>query len=184
MDKLKTNKLYRTLIILLITLLPSVAVAQEKKQMVNIQQTGISLKDAFEIIETQTDYTIAYEQSALDSDKRISLSFKDTDIDMVINYLLNGTRYTYKITGYHIIISPKTENIAMLSKPVGSIRGMVTDGASGQALPYVTVIVLHSNPPIGAITDEAGYFRLNNLPVGRYDLQCSFMGYEPVFREV
>ena len=50
------------------------------------------------------------------------------------------------------------------AQPSGNIRGVVTDGASGQALPYVSVIVLHSNPVVGTTTDEAGNFRLKNLP--------------------
>ena len=73
----------------------------------------------------------------------------------------------------------------LMAQPVGNIRGVVTDGASGQTLPYVTVIVVHTDPLIGAVTDSAGYFRLNNLPVGRYDIQSSFVGYEPaVSREI
>ena len=73
----------------------------------------------------------------------------------------------------------------LAAQPVGNIRGVVTDGASGQALPYVSVVVLNSNPVVGTTTDEAGNFRLNNLPVGRYDIQSSFVGYEPaVFREI
>ena len=182
MSLLKTT-IHTILIIMLI--LPSAAFAQKKKQTVTIQQTNISLQDAFAQIEAQTNYSIAYEQSAFDMNKMVALSLKEADIENALKQILKETQYTYKITGYHIIISPKTENIAMLSKPVGSIRGVVTDGASGQALPYVTVIALHANPPIGAITDEAGSFRLNNLPVGRYDLQSSFVGYEPVvFREI
>lgn len=73
----------------------------------------------------------------------------------------------------------------LMAQPAGNIRGVVTDGASGQALPYVSVVVLHSSPTVGTTTDEEGHFRLNNLPVGRYDIQTTFTGYEPaVFREV
>ena len=73
----------------------------------------------------------------------------------------------------------------LVAQPAGNIRGIVTDGASGQALPYVTVIVTNSNPVIGTTTDSEGHFRLNSLPVGRYDIQASFVGYEPaVFREI
>jgi hypothetical protein len=73
----------------------------------------------------------------------------------------------------------------LTAQPVGNLRGIVTDGASGQTLPYVTVVVLNSNPIIGTITDSTGYFRLNNLPVGRYDIQSSFVGYDPaVFKEI
>jgi hypothetical protein len=75
--------------------------------------------------------------------------------------------------------------VLLMAQPAGNIRGVVTDGASGQTLPSVSVIVVNSNPVIGTTTDLEGNFRLNNLPVGRYDLQCSFVGYEPaVFKEI
>ena len=73
----------------------------------------------------------------------------------------------------------------LIAQPVGTIRGVVTDNASGQTLPSVTVVVLGSNPIIGTAADLNGNFSLNNLPVGRYDIQVSFIGYEPaVFREI
>ncbi len=77
------------------------------------------------------------------------------------------------------------QSLCVLAQPLGNIRGVVTDGASGQALPYVTVAVLNANPPAGATTDETGHFRIDSLPVGRYDIQARFIGYEPaVFKEV
>ena len=83
-----------------------------------------------------------------------------------------------------IVLIALMQPALLMAQPVGTIRGVVTDVASGQALPYVTVFV-NSNPPVGTSTDEAGNFRLNNLPVGRYDIQASFIGYEPaVFREI
>ena len=75
--------------------------------------------------------------------------------------------------------------VLLPAQPVGNIRGVVTDGASGQALPYVSVVVLQTNPVIGAVTDSLGQFRINSLSVGRYDIQSSFIGYEPaVFKEI
>jgi hypothetical protein len=75
--------------------------------------------------------------------------------------------------------------VLLMAQPAGNIRGMITDGDSGQTLPSVTVIVLQSNPLIGTTTDLDGNFRLHNLPVGRYDIQASFIGYEPaVFKEI
>ncbi|MDR0796129.1 MAG: TonB-dependent receptor [Tannerella sp.] len=71
------------------------------------------------------------------------------------------------------------------AQPSGNIRGTVFDVASGQTLPAVTITVLQSNPMIGTISDANGQFDLKNLPVGRYDIQCSYIGYEPaVFREI
>ncbi|MDR0370943.1 MAG: TonB-dependent receptor [Prevotellaceae bacterium] len=70
-------------------------------------------------------------------------------------------------------------------QPAGVIRGVVTDVASGQTLPSATVVILDSGTVIGTVADNNGNFRLDNLPVGRYAVQASSMGYEPaVFREI
>ncbi|MDR1154101.1 MAG: TonB-dependent receptor [Bacteroidales bacterium] len=67
----------------------------------------------------------------------------------------------------------------------GVIRGTVTDAASGQILPGVTLVILDSNPVIGTAADDRGNFRLDRLPIGRYAVQASFIGYEPaVFKEI
>jgi hypothetical protein len=90
-----------------------------------------------------------------------------------------------QIAKKYIVLIALLYSISLVAQPVGSICGIVTDGASGQALPYVSVVVLNSNPVIGTTTDENGNFTLSNLPVGRYDIQSSFVGYEPsVFREI
>ena len=84
-----------------------------------------------------------------------------------------------------MIIGMVELSVALRAQPAGNIRGVVVDGASGQPLPFVSVIVLNYDPPTGTTTDLEGHFRLNGLPVGRYDVQCSFVGYEPsVFREI
>lgn len=71
---------------------------------------------------------------------------------------------------------------AQTGKP---IRGIVTDNASGEPLPSVTIQIINSNPPKGAMTDLEGNFSIENLPVGRYDIQASYVGYEPmIFREI
>ncbi|MDR1761878.1 MAG: carboxypeptidase-like regulatory domain-containing protein, partial [Bacteroidales bacterium] len=73
----------------------------------------------------------------------------------------------------------------LFAQPAGNIRGIITDGVSGQPLPYALVEVLNSNPVIVAMSDEKGNFTLSNLPVGRYDIQSSFLGYEPaIFKEI
>lgn len=65
-----------------------------------------------------------------------------------------------------------------------TIRGTVTDRASGAPLGYVT-IQLSGLPPTGAVTDDDGRFELNNVPLGRHTVRASFIGYEPaVLHEV
>ena len=65
-----------------------------------------------------------------------------------------------------------------------SIRGTVVDAASGYPIAYASV-ALQGRPGTGAITDSSGHFIIKNVPVGRHDIQASFVGYESaIFKEI
>ncbi len=57
-----------------------------------------------------------------------------------------------------------------------SVKGYVTDAASGKALPGVTVMFQPSG--LSAISDSSGYYVIRNLPLGRYSIEYSTIGYE------
>jgi hypothetical protein len=59
------------------------------------------------------------------------------------------------------------------------VKGTVRDGASQATLPGATVLLVGSDPPLGTTTDMDGRFRLENVPLGRQQLQVSFIGYQP-----
>lgn len=64
-----------------------------------------------------------------------------------------------------------------------TIRGVVFDKASNEKISFATVAIKGTDK--GIITDTLGIFKLDNIPVGRYDIEVSFMGYNPsVIREV
>jgi len=66
---------------------------------------------------------------------------------------------------------------------VQNIKGIVKDEASQEPLPYASVIIQHTLQ--GTTTDNQGNFILKGIPVGRYDLAISYLGYEPqIIREV
>lgn len=69
-------------------------------------------------------------------------------------------------------------NITYSQKPVQTIKGRIIDSESQIGLPGATVVVVNSNPLIGTSSDMDGYFRLENVPVGRISLKISFIGYE------
>jgi len=59
-----------------------------------------------------------------------------------------------------------------------TVKGKVVDTETGAPLLGANVMVLNTDPPKGAITDEDGYFRLEDIPVGRASFQFTFLGYE------
>jgi hypothetical protein len=60
-----------------------------------------------------------------------------------------------------------------------TIKGSVVDEASQEPLSFVTVAVLGTDPIIGVTTDIDGNFIIKNVPIGRYDIEVSCLGYEP-----
>lgn len=164
----------------------STAIAQDNNKKITIQERNISIKEAFTKIEQQTGYSIAYEQSKLDLKKKISLSLKDEDINKALSQILKDSKHSYKIKGYHIIISPliEEEKKEEKKKPTQTIKGQIIDEVSELPIPYASVGVL-DNTTIGTITDSLGNFMLKDIPIGRYDIQASYMGYESrILREI
>ncbi len=62
-----------------------------------------------------------------------------------------------------------------------NLKGQVIDKSVRYELIGATVRVAPSdNPnaiPVGAITDESGHFRLANLPLGKYTVLVTYLGY-------
>ena len=69
-------------------------------------------------------------------------------------------------------------HFAIAQSPLQTIRGIVTDIDSDIVLAGVSLAILDSDPLVGTSTDESGKFRFGKLPVGYYNIQVSFIGYE------
>jgi hypothetical protein len=61
----------------------------------------------------------------------------------------------------------------------GAIEGTITD-ASGGVVPGVEIVVLHreTNSIRNVVTNERGYYRLEQLPIGSYEVTASVVGFK------
>ncbi|AFN73802.1 TonB-dependent receptor plug [Melioribacter roseus P3M-2] len=62
----------------------------------------------------------------------------------------------------------------------GRITGRVIDKDTKEPLPGVNIILIGTNK--GAASDIDGYFEINNLEPGRYQIKASSIGYEPLIK--
>ncbi|MCD4735389.1 MAG: carboxypeptidase-like regulatory domain-containing protein, partial [Bacteroidales bacterium] len=62
-----------------------------------------------------------------------------------------------------------------------TVKGRVLDADTEIPLPGATVVIVGSDPLIGTTTDIDGYFKIERVTIGRYDLRITFMGFEPAF---
>lgn len=70
-------------------------------------------------------------------------------------------------------------NGSILSGQTGSLCGVVSDLESGETLPFVNVIVKDLDGKVinGASTDLDGFYKIEELAPGKYQVEASFTGY-------
>ena len=190
MNRITINKqINKILLFLFFAFLSFNATAQNDKKQITIQNKNISLKEAFAEIELQTGYSIAYELSTVDVKKKISLSLENQSIDEALSQILKETRYSYKIAGYHIIITPSGNELQKSTKektekPTQTVRGIVLDSKTNAPIEFATVRIMNVGS-LGSTTDSLGRFRIDNVPVGRCNIQTSYVGYNTnIFNEI
>ena len=190
MNRITINKeTDKILLFLFFAFLSLNATAQNDRKPITIQNKNISLQEAFTEIEQQTGYSIAYELSAVDVKRKISLSLESQSIDKALAQILKDTRYSYKITGYHIIITPSGNELQKSTKektekPTQTVRGIVLDSKTNAPIEFATVGIMNVGS-LGSTTDSLGRFRIDNVPVGRCNIQTSYVGYNTnIFNEI
>ncbi len=64
----------------------------------------------------------------------------------------------------------------------GEIKGFVYNQKTGEAIPYSTIVV--ENQPLGALTDEYGYFTVGDVDPGKYRIVAISVGYDSVVKDI
>ena len=77
-----------------------------------------------------------------------------------------------KIANIYIIV---VFSSYLFSQGLSSISGFVRDDTSGEPISYANVFL--SNSTLGAATNQDGYFVISNIPVGKYELNATMIGY-------
>jgi outer membrane receptor for ferrienterochelin and colicin len=78
---------------------------------------------------------------------------------------------------YGLILAIFTLTNLVNAQKTGTIRGVIKNKQTQETIIGATVIVEGSQ--LGAATDLDGNYRINNVPVGSYNLKASIVGYKP-----
>lgn len=64
--------------------------------------------------------------------------------------------------------------------PTQTIRGVIKDSDSKMPLIGVSIILKNTDPLKGAVTDMEGDFVINDVAIGTYNIQITYIGYETI----
>jgi hypothetical protein len=83
------------------------------------------------------------------------------------------TRIFYIVLLVFIVIQPSfSQTITQ------TVKGEITDNETKTPLIGATVVILGTKPLLGVTSDLNGKFKITNVPIGRYNIQFNYIGFE------
>ena len=172
----------RTTFILLFTVIfcTMAETGHSQNARVTLNKRNVTLKEALNEIESQTDYLFIY-SNKVDVNEKISVKAKQQAVSTVLNDILKNKDVDYSMEGNHIILSKNQEGIkesieAILAQQQQkkTVTGIVLDG-SGE--PIIGANVIERGTTNGTVTDYNGNFsiRVEDNAV----LQITYIGFLP-----
>ena len=113
-----------------------------------------SLKDVFTEIERVSEFSVFYNDTDLNMERKVTIDFDKTSINGILSTLLKDSNISYEVKETHIILTKVSSESINQSK---QINGTVTDD-SNSTLPGVSVYIKGKN--IGTSTDFDGNYSI------------------------
>ena len=125
-------------------------------------------------ISEQTGYEAVYSDSFLDPSRKMTVSFTDTPLETVLQYICSEWEATYRIVNKTVVFSKAEEKPAERGVDVREVSGTVIDDAS---VPVIGAVVMIQGTNTATTTDIDGKFTLV-CPAGNIVLFASCLGYK------
>ncbi|MBN2519402.1 MAG: TonB-dependent receptor [Bacteroidales bacterium] len=180
--EVKFKKILRIISIISYFILNPIFITAQQEISITIRLGHATLGEILQEIKNQSRKSILYNNTIVDVYKNETINLTNAPLEEALNECLKEKNLQYKIIDDVIIIEPKVIVISDKNpdKLTQNIKGKVVDKESQMPLPGTNVIVVGIQPLIGGITDQDGNYKLKNVPIGRYNIQISYVGYEPV----
>ncbi len=150
------------------------AQGQPDETRVTVDFANIPLDSALLVLSAKSGVGISFDPRIIPEAKRVSLSANRLMLGLALDNVFVNTEIYYKIVGNQIIVEKTAP--PPVSKLV-TVSGYLYDKASGEKLVYANIA--NSTATYGISSNEFGYYSMT-FPVGNYELNYSYVGYESV----
>ena len=169
---------YYILIYLIVPITTQATYAQTNTISLNLKNVPIT--EVIDAIKKQTTYRFSYDVGLepILKEKKVTIHVTRQSIVQILPLVFDTTDIAYKVSDDNILLSKKNLNQETnKSKTVSqTVKGKVIDSESKVPLIGVTIVLLNSQPNLGAISDTNGMFSFK-VPVGLQSLKLTYVGY-------
>ncbi len=165
---------------------PTSSTTRNHDQRITLVIRDSTIQSAIHAIARQGKLRPVYNSKAIALSKRISVDLADMNAMDAIRTVLKGTGLTANLAsdGQTVVISAGA--VAPVQKQsrieVGSVRGNITDSATGKPLSGATVVL--QGTKMSTVTTAKGDFEFREVPSGEYTLTVKLFGFAPTSRSV
>ena len=173
---------------------PSVDEVPALGHTISVRLSRASLEHALRRIAAKAGLKVAYLQESVTGRRAVTLKAEDMPAREALQVSLRGTglrltkasEHQLVLTGRPMVrkatvhgpatLKPvRADGVGSLRRKQGTITGTITDGATGQPLPGVNVLV--EGTDLGAATGPKGIYEITGVEPGTYAVTASFIGY-------
>ncbi|OMQ07808.1 SusC/RagA family TonB-linked outer membrane protein [[Flexibacter] sp. ATCC 35103] len=170
--KLTTLFLFTTLTVM------QAGVSYSQKAKMSLNASDMTVGKVIEKLEYTTDYRFVYNIRSVDLDRKIDIRLSDVSIETILNTIFKNTGTDYKVSGSHIILTPKKapEPVQPVSKKQEAdfiVKGKVTDE---KGIPLVGAAVSDNGSGRGVQTDFNGEYQIIAVS-SETTLAFAYLGY-------
>jgi len=95
---------------------------------------------------------------------------------------LSGNRWCVAVSAAALLLVQGYGGAAAQERAVGTIQGKVVEVSSGRPVEAAQISVTGTQR--GTVTGQDGVYRIENLPVGQYEVRAQFLGYQSMNKTV
>lgn len=156
---------------LLTILVPGLCSAQSIK----LDMHDIPLEQALWEFRAGTGVDVVFAQRVV-TGRVVTCRYEGNDIEDALACVLKGTGLTAEPVRrrQYVIVPHQNNNVSTAQR--GTLGGFVVDGENGDVLPGAHVYV--PGLRLGSVTNSAGYFAIPSLPLGKYHIRISYLGFQ------
>ncbi len=147
-----------------------------EKKMISLEFANEKLDNALATLEQVSGFRLIYPSEPVDKAHLVNLPKETRSVAATLRLMLQGTTLDFSQSGSSIVLFAKKEQPKPATATGLTLHGAVTDAASGEVLPYASVVG-KVNKTTAVYTDEKGDFSIT-FPSNETHFTVSFMGYK------
>ncbi|MCB0490776.1 MAG: carboxypeptidase-like regulatory domain-containing protein, partial [Cyclobacteriaceae bacterium] len=145
---------------------------------INIETKEATIGQWIEEISKKGSINFTYNAGTIPLDKRVRLMAMQGSPSEILKILFKDTEIRFLERKNKIILILSNQNVNENSV---TLSGYIKEYGSGESLIGATLLVITKNPreehPLGVVSNAYGFYSIT-LPIGQYELQYSYVGYE------